>query len=106
LREGDVTDKPNFPISTAVVSWFDKAGKLHVRVYSSDGYMVSERCVDQSNNGWQTGSFHQPGSQVSATAWVASDGAHIRVYCTANNVTTEWCSDPGQGWAKGQYTTI
>ncbi|MGJ3648988.1 hypothetical protein ACLB0R_11005 [Sphingomonas sp. GlSt437] len=96
---------PNFPISTAVVNWFDKSGGLHIRVYSSDGYTVTERCSDAGGPGWQTGQFNQPGVNVSATVWTASDGAHIRVYCTINDVTTEWCSDPGTGWTKGSYTT-
>ena len=96
-------DNPNFPIGTASISWFDTSGQLHIRVYSCDGYNVTERCND--GNGWNTGSFSAPGSNVSAITWNASDGTHIRVYCTFQDVTTEWCTDPGTVWAKGSYTT-
>jgi len=96
-------DNPSFPISTAAVSWFDAAGQLHIRVYSSDGYNVIERCND--GNGWVTGQFSAPGSQVSATVWNASDGTHIRLYCTFQDKTTEWCCDPATGWTQGTYTT-
>ncbi len=99
-----MADNPSFPIGTAVVSWFNPAGSLHVRVYSTDGYSVTERCNDQGGPGWVTGQFKQAGSAVSATAWVASDGAHIRVYCTYQDGTTEWCNDPKTGWTKGSYT--
>jgi len=99
-----MADNPSFPIGTAVVSWFYPAGALHIRVYSTDGYNVTERCVDQGGSGWTTGQFKQAGSQVSATAWVASDGPHIRVYCTFQDKTSEWCNDPNTGWTKGSYT--
>ncbi|OYY90024.1 MAG: hypothetical protein B7Y45_09645 [Sphingomonas sp. 28-66-16] len=89
-------------MTTAAVNWYDGSGQLHIRVYSSDGYTVTERCAD--GQGWTDGAFKQPGSQVSATAWTASDGAHIRVYCTANDGTTEWCADPDTAWTKGSYT--
>ena len=97
-----MSDDPNYPISTAVVSWFDSNGQGHLRVYSCDGYNVIERCND--GNGWVTGQFSAPGSQVSATAWYAADGPHIRVFCTFQNVTTEWCGDPATGWTKGVYS--
>jgi len=101
-----MTDNPNFPISTAVVSWFDKSG-LHIRVYSTDGYNVMERCLDQGSTVWVTGQFKAPGGAVSATCWVDSAGNnHIRVYCTWQNVTTEWANDTPTGWGKGTYTTI
>ncbi len=92
-----------YPVSTASVSWFDASNQLHIRVYSCDGYKVIERCND--GNGWQTGQFSQPGASVSAIVWTASDGAHIRVYCTSNDVTTEWACDPVTGWTQGTYTT-
>ncbi|MBX3563422.1 MAG: hypothetical protein KF730_02480 [Sphingomonas sp.] len=100
-----MADNPNFPVATAAVNWIDSSGNLHIRVYSSDGYNVIERCTDTGTNGWTTGSFSQPGSQVSATAWQTSNGAYIRVYCTGNDTTTEWCMDPGGNWYQGQYTT-
>jgi hypothetical protein len=94
----------NDPIGTAAVSWFDGGGGLHIRVYSTDGYTVTERCADPGGGGWTTGSFSQPGSAVSATCWNDSAGTHIRVYCTFEDGTTEWCNDPGSGWTKGGYT--
>lgn len=100
-----MAEDPSDVVSTAVVSWFDSGGLLHIRVYSSDGYSVIERCANTNTAGWVTGSFKEPGSAVSATVWTASDGAHIRVYCTSEGVTTEWCCDPTTGWTKGDYTT-
>jgi len=100
-----VTDNPNYPIATAAVSWTDAEGQVHIRVYSSDGYNVIERCQD-GGGAWQTGQFSAPGAQVSATAWMAADGVHLRVYCTSEDVTTEWCGDPATGWTKGGYTTV
>ena len=54
---GNMADNPNFPIGTAAVSWLDGGGTIHIRVYSSDGYNVTERCWDGS--GWTNGSFAQ-----------------------------------------------
>jgi hypothetical protein len=105
-RRKKMADNPNYPIATAVVSWFDSSSALHIRVYSSDGYNVSERCMDQGASGWTTGGFNAPGSAVSATSWNASDGTHLRVYCTNEDTTTEYCNDPGTtGWTQGSYTT-
>jgi len=98
-----MADNPNFPIATAAINWFDSSGQLHIRVYSSDGYTVTERCAD--GGGWTTGQFSQPGAAVSATCWSASDGIHIRVYCTFEDKTVEWCNDPGSAWTQGSYTT-
>ena len=98
-----MADTVNMPIATAALSWFDSSGNLHIRVYSTDNYTVTERCND--GQGWYTGSFSEPGSAVSATSWNASDGTHIRVYCTFEDGTTEWCNDPGSGWTQGSYTT-
>jgi hypothetical protein len=94
----------NDPIGTAAVNWTDQNGNFHIRVYSTDGYTVTERCADTGSSGWTNGAFSQPGSAVSATAWVDSAGAHIRVYCTSDDGTTEWCSDPNSNWTKGAYT--
>jgi hypothetical protein len=96
-------DNPNFPVGTAAINWFDSAGQLHIRVYSSDMYTVTERCAD--GGGWTTGAFSAPGSQVSAMVWQASGAAHIRVYCTFEDKTTEWCSDGSGTWTQGSYTT-
>jgi hypothetical protein len=97
-----MADNPDFPIGTAAVSWLDNQGTIHIRVYSTDGYNVSERCWDGS--GWSTGSFAQQGSAVSATCWQGSGGLSIRVYCSFEDSTIEWCDDGG-GWYKGAYTT-
>ena len=97
-------DGSSFPVATAAINWIDPNGQLHIRVYSTDGYTVTERCAD--GQGWTTGEFSQPGSAVSATYWQVSDGVHIRVYCTYEDMTTEWCSNPdAPGWTKGAYTT-
>jgi hypothetical protein len=93
----------NMPIGTAVVNWIDGVGTVHIRVYTCDGYTVNERCGD--GNGWHNGVFSAPGSQVSATCWTDQAGAHIRVYCTFEDGTTEWCNDPNSDWTKGAYTT-
>lgn len=91
-----------FPIGTAALSWFDSGGQLHIRVYSTDGYTVTEQCND--GQGWTTGAFSEAGGAMSATCWNASDGVHLRVYCTFEDSTTEWCNDPGAGWTKGAYS--
>ena len=96
-----MADDPNFPISTAAVSWLDGNGTIHIRVYSSDGYNVTERCWDGSR--WVTGAFKAPGEAVSATSWAP---ATIRVYCTSQDKTVEYCIDPGSGWYQGAYTTV
>lgn len=98
-------DNPNFPTGTASVSWVDGGGVFHLRVYSTDGYNVSERCWD--GNGWTNGGFSQPGSAVSATAWQMSGGYYLRVYCTFEDTTKEYCWDAGGqgGWYQGGYTT-
>ena len=97
-------DNPNFPIATAAINWFDSSKQLHMRVYTCDGYNVIERVNDGS--GWSNGAFSAPGSAVSATCWMADNGINIRVYCTFEDQTTEWCATPGNAnWTKGDYTT-
>lgn len=97
-----MADNPNMPVATASCSWQDSAG-LHIRVYSTDGYNVSERCWDGS--GWTSTGFNAPGSAVSATCWTTGGGsASIRVYCTYEDKTTEMCLDPGGSWYVGAYT--
>ena len=69
----------------------------------SDGYTVTERCYDQG--AWTTGGFSQSGDGVSATCWQQNGGPSIRVYCTFEDTTTEWCWDTGgSGWYKGAYS--
>jgi hypothetical protein len=64
---------------------------------------VTERCYDQG--AWTTGGFAQQGSAISATTWQQNGGASIRVYCTFEDNTVEYCWDPGGGgWYKGAYT--
>ena len=96
-----MASNPSFPVGTAAVSWSDSA--VHIRVYSTDGYNVTERCWDGS--AWANGAFNQPGDAVSATCWQGQGGVFIRVYCTFEDKTVEWCADPGQGWYQGAYTT-
>lgn len=97
-------DNPNFPVGTAAVSWLDGNGTVHLRVYSSDGYNVTERCWDGS--GWTDGGFKAAGDQVSATCWQNQSGACIRVYCNFQDKTVEYCWDAGgSGWYQGAYTT-
>ena len=100
-----MADNPNYPIGTASVSWLDSGGTIHLRVYTCDGYNVIERCWDGSS--WTNGSFSAPGSDVSATCWMNASGANIRVYCTFQDKTIEYCWDAGgSGWYEGAYTTV
>ena len=95
---------PAQSVATAAINWFDKNGGLHIRVYSSDGNTITERCIDAGGSGWTTGSFAKPGIAVSATVWVVNGNPSIRVYATQFDATTEWCND-GAGWVQGSYTT-
>jgi len=85
--------------NTASTSWID--GAIRIRVYSSDGTNVTERCWDGS--GWYTGAFKQAGEVTSVTSWFAS-GPFIRVYVSKGGVTTEYCWDKNGPWYKGAYT--
>lgn len=96
-----MADNPNMPVGTASTSWQDSGG-VHIRVYSTDGYNVSERCWD--NGAWTTSSFSAPGSAVSATSYLNGSSASIRVYCTFEDTTAEMCLDPGGAWYVGGYT--
>ncbi|MBV9884606.1 MAG: hypothetical protein JO276_16480 [Sphingomonadaceae bacterium] len=98
-----MADNPNFPIGTAAINWIDGGGQVHIRVYTTDGYTVRERCWD--GNGWTDGSFSQAGAQVSATCWMSGGNLSIRVYCNFQDETTEWCIDQGGSWYQGAYTT-
>lgn len=93
----------SYPVGTAAINWVDSGGQVHLRVYSTDGYKVTERCWDSSK--WTNGAFSQSGENVSATCWQDKHGLHIRVYCTFEDKTTEWCIDQGGGWYRGAYTT-
>jgi hypothetical protein len=98
---------PITPISTAAINWIDRNGQPHVRVYTTDGYNVTERAWD-GGEGWTAGSFKASGEDVSATCWMGPQGLSIRVFCTFEDVTTEWCIDQagtGGSWYKGNYTT-
>jgi len=98
-----MTSTPSFPVGTAAVSWLDTSGTVHIRVYSTNGYTVTERCWDGAS--WTNGGFSQPGEQVSATSWQGPGGLSIRVYCNFENQTVEYCWDQGGGWYQGAYTT-
>jgi len=101
-----MTNANNFYNNVSAVNWFDSEGKLHIRVYASNGNRVTERCSDQGNSGWTTGAFSQPGDLSAATAWTTSAGVSIRVYVINGGAITEWCADPSQsGWYKGAYTS-
>ena len=97
-------DNPAYPIATAAISWTDSGGQPHIRVYSTDGYNVTERCFDGES--WADGAFKQPGSAVSATCWTSGGSVSLRVYCTFEDTTIEWCSDSGSSWTQGGYTTV
>jgi len=88
------------PTQTAAVSWGTSSPSI--RVYTSNGSTITERCYDGSK-GWYTGAFKQPGENASATSWLNGSTIHIRVYATTGSQTTEWCWD-GEGWYKGAYT--
>lgn len=98
-----MSDQPNMPVSTAVVSW-SANGSTWLRVYSCDGYNVTEMSTETGQ--WAATGFTAPGSDVSATCWQDSNGLHFRVYCTIDDTTTEWCNDGGASgnWYQGQYT--
>jgi hypothetical protein len=99
-----MASKPNMPVGTASVSWTDSNG-LNIRVYSTDGYTVSERAWSDSAGSWSNGSFSQQGETVSATCSPTPSGVYLRVYCTFEDSTTEWCFDPGgNSWYQGGYT--
>lgn len=98
-----MADDPNYPIGTASVAWTDKSGASQIHVFSCDGYNVIERYWNGS--GWSTGDLKKPGNQVSATGYMLDDGFRIRVYCTSENKTIEWCKDGDGGWYEGAFTT-
>jgi hypothetical protein len=97
-----MASNPNLPVGTAALNWIDSGGQLHIRVYSTDGYTVTERCAD--GGGWTDGAFNAAGSNVSAIVWQAGGVAHIRVYCAFEDTVTEWCSDGSGSWTQGSYT--
>ena len=97
-----MADNPGFPVGTAVVNWIDSNSVFHLRVYSTDGYTVTE--MGNDGNGWAATGFTAPGSDVSATLWQDWQGTHIRIYCTFEDTTTEWCTDNESSWYQGAYT--
>src|SRR5688500_13769728 len=98
-----MADNPNFPVVTAAVSWKDSGGAVHVRVYSCGGYSIIDRCYERS---WTTTRVTAPAEAVSATCWPNGNSASIRVYCTFQDKTVEWCQDDGGEWYQGAYTTV
>ena len=95
------TPNYSFPSSTATISWLNATGNTMVRVYSSDGYNVTEQQWDGSS--WTPTGFKEAGSAVSATCQILSGQTWIRVYCTAKGQTVEYCCDDGATWYKGSY---
>jgi len=93
-------------IATASASWVDAQGKIHLHVFSTDGFTVTERVVAPTPSGWADGTLSQPANAISATAWVDANGGHVRVYCTNEDATTEWCldGDTATDWVQGGYT--
>jgi hypothetical protein len=92
----------SFPQETATVSWIDANNIAQLHVFSCDGNNVTERYWGGSS--WLTGSLNAPGSNVSASVYVLNGQANLRVYCTTEGVTTEYCQDGGSAWYKGSYT--
>src|SRR5271155_942289 len=83
---------------TAAVSWWGPT----IRVYSSDGHEITERCWDGGGE-WYTGLFKDAGQDVSATGWLDPVRIrHVRVYASNDGVITEWCWD-GDVWYKGLF---
>ena len=95
-------DNPNYPVSTAAVA-FDNGSAVELHVFSCDGFNVVQRV--STSNGWVDGTLSVSGSTVSAAGWTDVNGPHLRVYCTTENTTLEWCQDgDGAAWYQGQYT--
>lgn len=92
---------PHFPSNSAVASYIDSSGNSIIHVFASDGYHVTDKVW--TGGGWQAGSFSQAGHNVSATAYVVSGMACLRVYCVADDVLTEYGNDGGNGWYVGSY---
>jgi hypothetical protein len=87
-----------FAFSTSAVSW--NANGTHLRVYTSDGAKVTERCWD---GGWSTGAFNQPGQAVGAASWVDTSGQiHIRTYVSDAGTVKEYCWDKDH-WYVGAF---
>ena len=99
-ESSDMVDMRGMPVATASVSWVDSDGTRHTRVYSCDGYIVTERCNDGASD-WYTGKFRAPGAEVSAAVWQDPKGTHLRVYCTVRERTVEYRNDPDSGWSAG-----
>lgn len=97
-----MTNTFSFPQSSAPISWVDGNGIAQLHVFSCDGNMVTQRYW--AGSGWATGSFSQQGSHVSASAYWLNGAAYLRVYCTWEGVTTEYCQDAGSTWYTGSYS--
>ena len=93
---------PEFPATAAAVSYIDGNGQSIIHVFTSDGYTVTDKVW--TGSGWQAGTFSQPGHQVTATAYVVSGMACLRVYCISKEVLTEYGSDGGGSWYVGSYS--
>ncbi len=94
----------SMPNATASISWVDQNGIAQLHVFSTDGYTVTQRYWGSSS--WLTGGFTAPGSHVSATVYLLQGQPYIRVYCTGQDKTVEYCWDAGGAWYTGSYTPI
>jgi Fungal fucose-specific lectin len=90
----------NFNNSTAVVSW----GNVSLRVYSSDGQNVTEKCWD-GGGPWYVGAMKAVGQSVGAASWLDTGGQiHIRVYVSNQGKIVEYCWDKDT-WYVGALST-
>ncbi|NML16583.1 hypothetical protein [Azohydromonas caseinilytica] len=87
-----------FAFSTSAVSWNQNG--THLRIYTSDGAKVTEKCWD---GGWSAGGFVQEGQAVGATSWQDGSGQiHIRAYVANQGKVTEYCWDRDH-WYVGAF---
>ncbi|MGC2238235.1 MAG: hypothetical protein WA584_18925 [Pyrinomonadaceae bacterium] len=85
------------------VSWFLK-GQIYLRVYTSTGTKITERCWDKDK--WYTGAFSAEGSAVGGTGWLDSGGQiHLRIYvCNPAGQIVEKCWDKDK-WYDGAFAS-
>ena len=88
---------------TSSTSWVDSYNTIHIRVYKSINFWVTEECWDGAN--WSIGSFSQLGHQSSSISWQDENSdPYIRVYVSANSTIQEYCCDPGNCWYSGSFS--
>ena len=79
----------------------------HLRVYSSSGSVITERCYDDDS--WFTGGFRGVGKAVGATACI--DGNHVefvKAYTidSNNNITEQSWDGYGRQWTPGAFQAM